>query len=286
MRLYAYYKLDLKERMCAAVFDEGLKPLEVRRRFPFVHKSTVYRTLNTFAATGKITVRGKNNVFKMSSHHLSLLKSIVDNDPQLFLDEIQEALFQQSGVQFSISTISVALRSKLKYTLKILEQRAIQRSFEERTKFCKLIDELIEDGATPEMFCFIDESHVTRMSARRRRGRSLRGKKITVSNKFIDERYSLLAAFDSSGFLMNVCEIVDVTQDATITQDKFLTWFERNLRPYLGDFSLKEERSIVVLDNASVHGRIGMIEQLVKHLGTRIILLPPYSPGESNFRCC
>ena len=56
--------------------------------------------------------------------------------------------------------------------------------------------------------------------------------------------------------------------------------------PILGNYSLSEPRSLVVLDNAKIH-HSDRIVPLVESMGARLVYLPPYSPDLNpiEFRC-
>lgn len=98
-------------------------------------------------------------------------------------------------------------------------------------------------------------------------------------------RYTLLAAADINGFISQACERVlrergdndsDPTR-GTIDQERFEMWVEYFLCPTLGDYSTCAPRSVVVLDNASIHHSDRVVE-LIKSTGARVIYTAPYSP--------
>ena len=57
--------------------------------------------------------------------------------------------------------------------------------------------------------------------------------------------------------------------------DQFRLWAIDNLIPYLSNYSIGEARSIVIMDNATIHGDI---EDLILAVGAILIYTAPYSP--------
>ena len=88
--------------------------------------------------------------------------------------------------------------------LKVLARLAAQRDARARLDFRDVIGTF-----DPQCLLFIDESHHDRKNARRRRGRARRGKTPSVHEVLggPDVRFSLLAAMNSSGFVVNACRI-------------------------------------------------------------------------------
>ena len=74
-----------------------------------------------------------------------------------------------------------------------------------------------------------------------------------------DIRYSMIGVCDIKGFVQEACHIVRTNgneQDedfGTIDRDRFEMWVEEKLLPILGNNALGEPRSIVIMDNATIH---------------------------------
>lgn len=62
-----------------------------------------------------------------------------------------------------------------------------------------------------------------------------------------------------------------------INRTRFEQWVEDKLVPVLGDYSLRQPRSLVVMDNATIH-HSDRIVNLIEDTGARVVYLPPYSP--------
>jgi DDE superfamily endonuclease len=66
-------------------------------------------------------------------------------------------------------------------------------------------------------------------------------------------------------------------EDGTVDQEKFMEWVATKLVPVLGCYNRCEPRSLVILDNASIHHSDDVV-QLIEATGAKIIYLSPYSP--------
>lgn len=83
--------------------------------------------------------------------------------------------------------------------------------------------------------------------------------------------YTVVAAIDQERVI--ACRRLKQTTDA----DVFATFIEEDLVPCLGSVAKSEPRSVVVMDNASVH-MIDVIQPLIEAAGAMLIMLPTYSP--------
>ena len=57
--------------------------------------------------------------------------------------------------------------------------------------------------------------------------------------------------------------------------ERFEMWVEERLIPLLGCYERGEPRSIVIMDNATIHSRL---EPLIEAAGAKLIYTAPYSP--------
>jgi hypothetical protein len=152
--------------------------------------------------------------------------------------------------------------------------------------------------ADPDMFVFVDESAVSGTSASRRYGHGRHGRRLEPKEFFRTRgmtnrsAYTLIAAVDINGFLTSACTVVrrkakNSTNPAHGTIDKlrFLDWVLEDLVPTLGDFSKGEPRSVVIMDNASVHKHPGVVEA-IEGAGALIIWTAAYSPDLNPIERC
>ena len=98
------------------------------------------------------------------------------------------------------------------------------------------------------MIVWLDETGSDRRSARRRFGYHLRGMTPT------DYRLTVHGKRLSSIGIMSVRGIEDVdTYEGSINGDRFCDFVQRYLVPILQPFDGTNDRSVVVMDNASIH---------------------------------
>ena len=226
-----------------------------------------------------------SNRGQWSQQHTNVLQKIVDEHPEFYVDEISLVFCLEMQESWSDSYLWTRLIGDCEYSLQRAAEKAYQIDEEERTEFCM---KLLRHCMHPSELVFVDESQKDRNSSRRRRIWYKRGlspfrKAIFSGNKGV--RYTLLAACDWNGFIWEACETVrqksssgdaDPTR-GTIDGDRFLEWVRTKLVPTLGDHTLGQPRSIVVMDNATIHANPEM-ENLINSKGAILIKLPAYSP--------
>jgi len=71
----------------------------------------------------------------------------------------------------------------------------------------------------------------------------------------------------------------------TVDREYFELWVEHNLVPVLGNFEKGEPRSVVVLDNCSIHGG-GRVQALIEDAGAVVVWTAPYSPDLNPIEFC
>ena len=140
----------------------------------------------------------------------------------------------------------------------------------------------------PNQLIFIDESAKDRSSSRRHHIWAKRGltpyRDTSYFTPVTTRRYTLLAVCNIDGFVLEACEKVEQKRDVydtdptrgTIDRDRFKLWVNERLIPTLGRYSEGGSRSIVVMDNAMIHG--GDVAELIKSAGARLVYTAPYSP--------
>ena len=116
------------------------------------------------------------------------------------------------------------------------------------------------------------DSGSDRRNGIRKYGYSLRGM-TPVSYKFVScgKRLSAIP-------VVTTCGIEDIfVTDKTVNGDVFLQVVEQCLVPVLQPFNGSNARSVVIMDNASIH-HVARVVERIQRTGAIIRFLPPYSP--------
>ena len=197
-----------------------------------------------------------------------LVLEIAIEKPGIYLREIKQFLMEETGTEVDTSTICRFLKES-GFTRQKMIITAKQRSDALRTDF--LMDMTIYKDH-PELFVFVDETGTGRRDSMRKFGYGLRGMP-PVSQKilFRGQRVSTIAAISFDQGLLDCQTVTD-----TVTGEKFGR-FVQHLSSHLHTFDGTAPRSIVVLDNASVHHADGVVDKL-QSTGALVHFLPPYSP--------
>lgn len=235
-----------------------------------------FRLYGTYKKNQRPNKRG--GTIRIPPAHISALETIFAGEPRLYLDEAADLLYEMVGHQYDISTISRTLHADpphgLSRSRQVLQRRAREADATERRLFLKATR-----GISPAQMIWLDESHCDPKSCNRSRGYQRRGqgRHHHVLENFgpATVRYSLLAAANIDGFVIDACEAVEGGVDAK----RFVKWVTQRLAPVLGSFARGERNSVVILDNASVHhSLLPIVEALICECGAIIIFLSPYSP--------
>ena len=262
------YSSDLRWRMVYQRCVLGLSYAKVAQQLN-VDPTTVSRTVQLFEETGTVcSIQGyhENTCKKLSTvDEFTIMEAIVDN-PSMYLHELQHLVLQTTGTVISVSAICKFLQ-KQKFSRKRLTYRALQRSEELRAQYMSEIS-LYE----PQTLVFVDETGSDKRCALRRYGYALKGMR-AVSDRLLikGKRYSTIAGMSMDGMLD-----VHITTES-VDGDMFCDYVERCLLPYLMPFNCTNPRSVVVMDNASIH-HVDKVVALIEEVGAIVIYLPPYSP--------
>ena len=213
-----------------------------------------------------------------------IVKGIVDENPNHYLDEIAFLFGMTTGKFVHHSTIRRCLIEELNYTMKVLQAISKQQCEQDEIRFLQAMEMYLQ--SCPERLITIDETHKDRNAARRRRGWGRKGNSggVTVRAWFENVvRYTLIAAADINGFIPSAYhtvlrdEISDEGAAGTVDGEYFLYWVTKFLCPVLGSYELGEPRSVVLMNNASTHMN-DEITYAIAETGAILIYGAPFSP--------
>ena len=198
---------------------------------------------------------------------LILLRLILDK-PGIYLHELQTEFFQMFGVSVSVSTILCRTLRRMGCTRQAMHHVALQRSDTMRAKFMANISKY-----DPSMLVWLDESGFDRRHTIRKYAYSIRGIPLEDHRILVrGTRYSAIPIMSLEGI-----HDVYITQD-TVNGDKFTEFISNYLLPFLLPFNYVNPRSIVIMDNASIH-HVEEVRSLIEdQAGAKLCYLPPYSP--------
>jgi transposase len=219
---------------------------------------------------------------RMTSGVGMVLKDLALTHPSWYLDEYSKWLMDGGYGTFHPATISRKLREE-GLTLAVLDEIAKQRNAEERARFL----EEIHSVSNLDQFVCIDETHRDRSASRRRRGWGVKGKAHKLYKRWHGYRnellYTMIGAVDLNGFIPEACKLI--IKPETVTIDVFVNYVRECLLPILGNYLHGEPRSVVTIDNASVH-HPEVVEALINGAGARVIWTARYSPDLHPIETC
>jgi transposase len=220
------------------------------------------------------------------------LKELVNSQPWLYLDEVQEALWLKGGDEWLVHSASIwrVYVNDFHWSLKVFTARASQQNEEDRNDYRRALLQFYD----PALFVFVDESSKGRNASRRRRAWGPRGFDNDISEFFDDKTYlfTLMGAADINGMVLDACEVIECKPDdnadptrGTVDADRFVLWLKEKLIPSLGCIIRGEARSVVVMDNAATH-HDPRVKELIEAAGATLIYTAAYSPDLMPIEFC
>jgi transposase len=144
-----------------------------------VKKSMIYQTLNYYRnyhgvtynpAVFSVLPKGRHRI--LTSEDLNLVRSLLSQNPSLYLDELQDELLIRRGIAISIPTLLRSLR-RLHFSRKSVSVRALERNNLDRSMYMNRFADLVPD---PAMVMFVDEAARNKKNPTRKMGWSLEGR--------------------------------------------------------------------------------------------------------------
>ena len=264
------YNADLRWRMVYQVQTLNKTYQEVGECLN-VDPATVYRTNTLFKCTGGVDKKKyppNKGTQKLTEIDKFLCLELVIDKPGIYLTEIRQELVEQTGTDVNESTICRFLHAS-GFTRQRMITTATQRSDQLR---CEYLSDMSIYQGHPELFVFVDETGTDRRDIMRKFAYSIRGKPATVSKLMVrGQRVSAVVGISNDGVLDFI------TSKSTNTSQSFQHYVEKALLPFLQPFNGVNARSVVILDNASIHHTSSVVDT-IQSTGALVQFLPPYSP--------
>ncbi|KAF5317766.1 hypothetical protein D9619_012502 [Psilocybe cf. subviscida] len=259
---------DLKARIPVLKHAHGYTVQEIVSILG-VQKTLVYETLKSFSLHGvasRPAVRSGGRTRFLHHDDINFVKSVLEQDPTLYLDELQDQLLARRGVSVSIPTLLRAIR-RIHFSRKSLSIRALERNDLNRSIYMNTFASLVSD---PWMVMFVDEAARNKKSSARRKGWSLKGRRCVQRQCFVrGQRFSILPVLTLDGII--AYDIIP----GSVTAQIFLEFIRVNIIPLTNPYP--GPRSVLVLDNCNIH-HSEALRQLVEDeagkpvVGTALVL--------------
>jgi transposase len=263
----APYASDLRYRIVWQRYGMDLQYRAIARNLS-ISLGTAYNICKRFEITGEVTPKlsCRTNTRILSSHDELIVIGILLNDPSQYLAEVCELISTMLGICISPSTVCRVLQRN-GLTRKRIQQVALQRSDEYRGEFMAEMDFF-----DINQIVWLDETGCDRRDHLRKFGYALRGQR-PVYHRLLHrgKRVSIVAAMCTDGV------IALEFNDGTFNGDKFKDFLIGTLIPQMKQFDGRNERSVLVMDNCSIH-YTSIVQEVLSDAGILTLFLPPYSP--------
>ena len=260
------FSADLRWRIVYLVCLQG-KTIAQAAKDLYVSQSTEERIVHLYRTTGDVvSVQETYGPPRKLSEfeELTVLESFFKY-PGIYLREVQE-LIRLTGTTVDCSTICRTAK-RLGLTRQKMRKIAVKQSDAKRAEYMVGIEVF-----DPEMLVFIDETGCDKRNLVRQYGYGVRGL-TPVTHKFVvhGKRVSAIGIMTTEG-------IEDAyLVEGNVNSDTFLRFIQRSLLNIIQPFDGSNPKSVVILDNASIH-HVDAVVDLITAAGALVRFLPPYSP--------
>jgi transposase len=212
---------DLKHRIIHWYYIERMTMQEIST-LALCSVGAVYKVIRNYQDFGEV-----NNPFScrvgrpklLTDDDITFINALVEANPSIYLDEIQQKLYDIRSVDISLPTLSRTLR-RLNFTRKMVTKMAAERDDELRAVW----EGMMAQYTDPELFVAVDESAVDDRTGQRTQGWSKIGSQCVRRMSFLrGVRYSILPALTVNGII--ALEIVE----GSITKEIFLKFLHEQV---------------------------------------------------------
>ncbi|KAJ8495206.1 hypothetical protein ONZ45_g12957 [Pleurotus djamor] len=267
------YSRDLKSRIVYQAHSLGRKTSSIAIDLD-IPLRVVQRTLEVWRDHGDVVPPPKGRSGQpmvLRGLAVDFMLALIEREPDIYLDEIQNQLCELHDLHVSLPTISRTLK-RLGFSSKKLSKAASERSEEASLEFTA---EVGRDP--PEYFVCADEASVNVLTSYRENGWAYHGLRARKRARFTrGTRYSILPALSIEGIIYSRIKV------GSYNGDDFLDWLDGLLEvmnPY------PAPHSVLVLDNCRIHHVEGVEERCLER-GIKLVYLPPYSPDLNPIEEC
>ena len=265
----AAYSADIRWRIVWQRLSMDLCFVEIAERLN-IAVSTAHRIYHLFEQSGNVCPKPNNtprpDTRKLSDDMELFIIGLVLENPGIYLSEVCKEVEDISGIVVSDSTVCKLIR-RHGLTRKKIQQIALQRSSQIRGEFMGTV--LLH---RKDQFVWLDETGCDNRHTMRKYGYAIRGETPRCHRLLTrGQRVSAVAALSTEGLLA-----VELTS-GTVDSEVFFDFVRGSVIPLMNPFDGSSPKSILVLDNCSVHHVPGIAE-LFRLAGILVLYLPPYSP--------
>ena len=233
--------------------------------------STAKSIYSLFEITGdvepKLTCGSRRELRKLDDHMELFILGLILDDPSLYLSEVCDKVEELSGIQVSQATICRLLK-RHGLTRKKIRQIALQRSDSLRGSF--IAQALLYKR---DLFVWLDETGCDKRSCMRKYGYAIRGETPKCHRILVrGQRISAIATISTEGLVA-----LELKSSGSVDSDHFYDFVRGSLIPQMHPFDGSSPKSIVIMDNCSIH-HVSEVKQLFDAVGVLVFFLPPYSP--------
>jgi len=183
--------------------------------------STVYEVLRLHREYGTASnpnahARGRPRVLDTAAK--DYIASLLEANPVLYLDEIQERLYEAQDIHASIATISRAVRQLG------ISHKSVSTEAAERNEILRATWKAAHGDIPMEYFVWLDESSVDDQTNQRRYGWAPLGRACVCRDTFLrGQRFSVLPALTCDGIIA-----LDIFE-GSVNKERFIRFLEEQL---------------------------------------------------------
>ena len=209
---------QLRERIVAWRFTDGKEISEIAQLAGCSERS-IYNVLRMHREYGHMpNPRTQGHPRALDIGDVNYIVSLLDANPALYLDELQELLEGNRGIKVSLSTLSRTLRRAA------LTHKHVARAAFERNKLLRATWQAANGEFPMEYFVWLDEASVDDRTNQRDGGWAALGRACVRRAAFLrGQRFSVLPALTCDGIIA-----MDIFEGA-VNKERFVQFLEQQL---------------------------------------------------------